>query len=312
MATMWNLAGLSISDLGRRVWAEFSEDGVLGSAAQLSFYFLLSIFPMFLVLLSVIGEFLGNSAAIRGALVDYLGTVAPQSASQLVDTVLQQISNGMSGGGISFAVIVALWAASSGMAAIMNALNRAYEVEETRAWWKARLIAILLTLALIALIGGALILVTFGAQIAAAIASSFGLGSAFTTAWQILQWPVLIGFVLLAFNLLYLYAPNIKHWEFHWLMPGTVVGVALWLLASFGFSIYVSNFGSYNTTYGSLGTVVILLLWFYVTGIAILVGAQVNSEIELASDKVGGAEEHEGKKKPAREEQASRTAAHSS
>lgn len=309
MATMWNLAGLSISDLGRRVWSEFSEDGVLGSAAQLSFYFLLSIFPMFLVLLSAIGGFLGNSAAVRSALVDYLGVIAPQSASQLVDSVLQQISSGMSGGGISFAVLIALWAASSGMAAIMSALNSAYEVEETRPWWKARLIAILLTLALIALIGGALILVTFGAQIAGAIAANFGLGSAFTTAWQILQWPVLIGFVLLAFNLLYLYAPNIKHWEFHWLMPGTVVGVALWLLASFGFSIYVSNFATYSSTYGSLGTVVILLLWFYVTGIAILVGAQVNSEIELASDKVGGPEERKDENETVADERSRRDVA---
>ena len=298
MATMWNLAGLSVSDLGRRVWSELSEDGVLGSAAQLSFYFLLSIFPMFLLLLSLIGGFIGNAAAVRGALVSYLGSVAPENASRLVDTVLQQISDGMGGGGISFAAVVALWAASSGMAAVMNALNRAYEVEETRSWWRTRLVAILLTLALIALIGGALLLMTYGAQIAGAIAESWGLGSAFTTAWRILQWPVLIGFVLLAFNLLYLYAPNIKHWEFHWLMPGTVVGVALWLVASFGFNLYVSNFGSYNVTYGSLGTVVILLLWFYVTGIAILVGAQVNSEIELASDMIGGPEDNNDGEKP--------------
>ena len=240
----------------------------------------------------VIGGLIGDAAAIRGALVDYLGTVAPESASKLVDSVLQQVSEGMGGGGISFAVIVALWAASSGMAAVMTALNHAYEVEETRSWWKARLVAILLTLALMVLIGVSLILLTYGAEIAGSIAASWGFGPAFTTVWQILQWPVLIGLVLLAFNLLYLYAPNIKHWEFHWLMPGTVVGVALWLLASFGFNVYVSNFGSYNVTYGSLGTVVILLLWFYVTGIAILIGAQVNSEIELASDKVGGAEDN--------------------
>ncbi len=291
---MWNLAGLSYSELARRVWSELSEDGILGSAAKLSFYFLLSVFPMLLVLLSLIGDLIGDVAAIRGTLVSYLGTVAPESASKLVDSVLQEISEGMGGGGVSLALIVALWAASSGMAAIMHALNRAYEVEESRVWWKARLVAILLTLALMVLIGAALTLMTYGAQIGEAIAANFGLGSAFATGWEILQWPVLIGFVLLAFNLLYLYAPNIKHWDFHWLMPGTVVGVALWLLASIGFSVYVNNFGSYNVTYGSLGTVVILLLWFYVTGIAILIGAQVNSEIELASDKVGSPEDSEG------------------
>ena len=290
MASLWNFAGLSWKELAERVWSELSEDSILGRAAQLSFYFLLSIFPMFLILLAGLGSLVGEDSTVRSALMKYFDAVAPDSASALVDGILLQVAKGTSGGGITFGLLVAFWAASSGMVAVINALNDAYDVKETRPWWKARLVAIALMLALIALIGTALLLVTYGAAIAGAISSSFGLGSAFTTAWSILQWPILLGFVLLAFNLLYLYAPNLKHWNWHWLMPGTVAGVGLWLLASYCFNLYVSNFATYSLTYGSLGTAVVLLLWFYVTGIAILVGAQINSAIEGASDNVGGPE----------------------
>ena len=152
------------------------------------------------------------------------------------------------------------------------------------------MVAIALMLALVLLMSSALVLLLYGAKLAELVASHFGLGSGFSIIWSILRWPVVLAFVLLAFNLLYLYAPNLKHWDWQWLMPGTVVGVGLWLLVSVGFDFYLSYFNTYDMTYGSLGTVVVLLLWFYLTGIAILVGGEVNSEIERASDKVGDAE----------------------
>lgn len=240
--------------------------------------------------MTLFGHLVGEGAAARAALTNYLGTLAPESAARLVDTIIRQVTEGASGGKLVFSLLVALWAGSSGMAAIVNALNAAYEVDETRPWWKARLVALGLTIALVVLISTALTLVLYGGHVAGMAASYFGFGDTFKTVWSVLRWPLVLAFVLLAFNLLYLYAPNLKHWGWHWLMPGTVVGVGLWLLASFGFNVYLSHFNTYQATYGSLGTMIVLLLWFYLTGIAILVGGEVNSEIERASGKVGGAE----------------------
>ena len=289
MATLWNMGGLTCRELARRVWSELREDSILGWSAQLSFYFLLSIFPTLFFLLALFGYFVGQGTETREALVGYLGALAPESATQLVDRIIRQITEGASGGKLAWSLLVAAWAGSSGMAAIISALNIAYEVEETRPWWKARLVAIGLMLMLVLLMSSALVLLLYGAQLAELVASYFGLGSGFSIMWSILRWPVVLAFVLLAFNLLYLYAPNLKHWGWKWLMPGTVVGVGLWLLASIGFDLYLSYFNTYEMTYGSLGTVVVLLLWFYLTGIAILVGGEVNSEIERASDKIAQA-----------------------
>lgn len=285
MASLWNLGGLTWKELGKRVWGELGEDAILGRAAQLSFYFLLSIFPLFLFLLALLGYFLGARATMREALIKYLSAVAPESASSLVDATLKEVAQGAGGGKLSFGLLIALWAASSGVLAISNALNSAYEVKETRPWWKARLVALGLMFALIVLIIAPLLLIIYGGGTAEVIAASLGLGSTFTMVWKILQWPIVLAFVLLGFNLLYLYAPNIKHWDWHWLMPGTVVGVALWLLVSFAFNIYLNFFNTYSATYGSIGTVIVLLLWFYLTGIAVLIGGQVNSEIERATGK---------------------------
>ena len=288
MATLWNMGGMTWRELGRRVWSELSEDSILGRSAQLSFYFLLSVFPTLFFLLVLFGYFAGQGTQTREALIDYFGALAPESAARLVDKIIRQITEGTSGSKLIWSLLVALWAGSSGMTALISALNVAYEVEETRPWWKARLVAIGLMLVLVLLMSSALILLLYGAQLAELLASYFGLGSVFSTIWSILRWPFVLAFVLFAFNLLYLYAPNLKHWDWKWLMPGTVAGVGLWLLVSFAFDFYLSYFNTYDMTYGSLGTVVVLLLWFYLTGIAILVGGEVNSEIERASDKIGG------------------------
>ena len=289
MASLWDMGGLTWREIARRVWSELSEDSILGWSAQLSFYFLLSIFPTLFFLLVLFGYFVGQGTQIRVALINYLSALAPESTTQLVDKIIRQITEGASGGKLVWSLLVALWAGSSGMTAIISALNRAYEVEETRPWWKARLVAIGLMLALVLLMSSALILLLYGADLAELVASYFGLGSAFSTIWSILRWPFVLAFVLIAFNVLYLYAPNLKHWDWRWLMPGTVAGVGLWLLVSFGFNLYLSYFNTYDMTYGSLGTVVVMLLWFYLTGIAILVGGEVNSEIERSSDKIGDA-----------------------
>ncbi|CAN5266955.1 YihY/virulence factor BrkB family protein [soil metagenome] len=278
----WKLGGLGWKGLAQKVWSEVQEDDVVGRAAQLSYYFLLALFPLLLFLTAILGYFAQAGTELRADLLRYLGTVVPAEATDLIHTTIDEFSEGSSGGKISFGLLAALWAASNGMGAITETLNVAYEVEETRPWWKTRLLAILLTIGLAVLIIMALTLVLFGGMIAEAIAANFSFGSAFTTAWKVLQWPIVLVFVLFAFALMYYIAPNkeIRRWD--WIAPGTVIAVALWLLASFGFRLYLNYFNSYSATYGSLGAVIILMLWFYVTGAAVLIGGEVNSEIEKA------------------------------
>jgi membrane protein len=181
------------------------------------------------------------------------------------------------------AMLFALWAASQGMAAIIESLNIAYEVDESRPWWKKRLVALGLTIVSYGLIASALLLMIYGGRLSEIMVRNFGFSGFIPGVWKVLRWPLLLGFVLMAFNTLYLYAPNVKHRRWHWLMPGTVVGVALWLMLSFGFKLYLGLFDRFTITYGSIGAVIILLLWLYLSGTAILIGGEVNSEIERAS-----------------------------
>ena len=185
------------------------------------------------------------------------------------------------------------------MGAITESLTIAYDVEESRPWWKTRLVAIGLTIALSVLIIGALVLVVFGGRIAESLATAYGLGSAFALTWNIVQWPVVLGFMMLAFALLYYFAPDLREQEWHWLTPGAAIGVALWLVVSVAFRTYLHFFNSYSATYGSLGAVIILMLWLYFTGAAVLIGGEINSEIENAAAEQGAPEAKErGEKSP--------------
>ncbi len=198
-----------------------------------------------------------------------------------------EISSASGGGKLSFGILAALWAASNGMGAITGSLNVAYDVKESRPWWKQRLVAIALTVALSLLIISTLVLVIYGDRIADIVAGSFSLGSAFKLTWKVGQWPIVLACMLFAFALIYYFAPDLHDQSWKWLTPGSVIGVGLWLLISFGFRIYLHFFNSYSRTYGSLGAVIILMLWLYVTGAAILIGGEVNSEIENAAAKEG-------------------------
>ncbi len=306
MATesVWKLGGLSWKDLAKRVWAEIQDDDVFGRAAQLAYYFLLALFPLLLFLVSLLGYFAGENSELRSDMFRYLGAVLPGEASDLVSKTIGDVTQGSSGGKLSFGILAALWAASNGMGAVSDSLNAAYDVKESRPWWKTRLVAIFLTVSLAVLIISALILVLYGHTIAEAVASSFGLGEVFETTWKIVQWPVVIAFVVLGFGLIYYFAPDIHHAKWEWITPGAVIGVLLWLLVSLGFRTYLSFFNSYSATYGSLGAVIILMLWFYLTGAAILVGGEINSEVEHAMAEAGEPDAKErGEKSPGEEKQ---------
>ena len=299
-----SLGGLGWKELGKRVYAEVMDDDVLGRSAQLSYYFLLALFPALLFLTSLLGYLAGEDSQLRQGLFNYLATVLPGEASQLVSKTVTDVTQSSGGGKLSFGILATLWAASNGMGAISESLNAAYDLKESRPWWKVRLTAVGLTLALTLLIVTALVLVLYGHDIADAVSIKLGLGSAFATAWKVLQWPLVLVFVLLAFALIYYFGPDAHHQEWKWITPGAVVGVALWLLISFAFKAYLSYFNSYSATYGSLGAVIILMLWFYFTGTAILVGGEINSEVENAMAKQGAPDAKEkGEKAPDQKEQ---------
>ena len=299
-----SLAGLSWVELGKRVYAEVMDDDVLGRSAQLSYYFLLALFPALLFLTSLLGYLAGENGELRQELFNYLAAVLPGEASKLVSDTVSDVTQSSGGGKLSFGILATFWAASNGMGAISESLNAAYDLKESRPWWKVRLTAVGLTLALTLLIVTALVLILYGHDIADALSIKLGLGSAFATGWKILQWPLVLIFVLVAFALIYYFGPDSHQQDWKWITPGAVIGVLLWLLISFAFKAYLSYFNSYSATYGSLGAVIILMLWFYFTGTAILVGGEINSEIENELAKQGAPDAKEkGEKAPGQKEQ---------
>ena len=309
MESLWKFGGLSPKNLAKRVWKEIQEDDVFGRAAQLSYYFLLALFPLLIFLTSVIGLFLGSDTDLSENLFNYLAEVVPPAAFQLIESTMHEVSQASSGSKVSFGILAALWAASNGMGAITEALNVAYDVKETRPWWKQRVVATSLTISLSVLIIGALILVLSGGKLAGIIAANFAMGSVFLLAWKILQWPIVLCAMLLAFALIYYFSPDVREQKWVWITPGAVLGVALWLLVSFGFRVYLHFFNSYSNTYGSLGAVIILMLWLYLTGAAVLIGGELNAEIENAAAQAGvpDAKAH-GEKRPQEEAPKARTA----
>jgi len=275
-----SLGGLSVQELARRVPREIQQDDCLGRAAQLAYYFLFALFPFFLVLTTLLGYLPIPNLLDR--LMDMLGQMFPGEALQLVQDNLHKLVSGERGGLLSFGLLAALWTSSSALTAIMDSLNRAYDVEEGRPFWKVRGLSILLTVGLSAFIIVSIVLLTFGPQIGGWIADQMGLGRVFQMAWNVLRWPVIVGLLIVAMALVYYLAPDVEQ-QWQWITPGSIVAVLGWLLASLGFSYYVNQFGSYNATYGSIGAVIVLLTWMYVSGFFVLVGGEINAEIEHAS-----------------------------
>ncbi len=268
-----------------RIWTRINDHDLFGRAAQLSYYFLLALFPLLLFLVTLLGYFAEAGSELRNKLLSYLATVMPHSAVTLVRTTLDEISNARGGGKLSLGILAALWAASTGMGAISDTLNVAYGVKETRPWWRVRLMSILLTIAVSVFIITVLSVVLFGGQLGDRIAVYFGYSSAFTVVWRILQFPLAVLFMLLTFDLIYYFAPNDRRPRRRWWTVGAFTAVILWFLVSFGFRLYLHFFNSYSVTYGSLGALIVLMLWFYFTGFAILIGGEVNSELELRARK---------------------------
>jgi membrane protein len=267
-------------ELARRTAKDTSEDDVLGLAAQLAYYFFLALFPALLCLLAL-ASLLPLDQVIP-QVIESMSSVLPREVVPLIREQILQVTSSPQGGLFTIGFLGALWSSSAALVAVTGALNRAYDIEEGRPWWKVRLTAILLTVGVAFFALVALTLFVAGPEIGAAMAERFGMGAAFQTAWNILQWPVALALVVVAVGLIYYFAPDAdQDWVF--LTPGAVVAVVLWAIASLGFRYYITSFGNYTETYGAIAGVVILLLWFYISGIALLVGAELNAEIEHAS-----------------------------
>jgi membrane protein len=274
----WKLGGLSLPEFGRRLWRESREDELFGRAAQLSYYALLALFPALIFLTAVMGLF--SVQNYMPELMSYLRNVLPADALSMVKRFLAQIAEGSGANILSLGALGALWASSSGMTAIMDALNVVYDVkEDSRPFWRSRLTAILLTLALAGFVILALTLVLYGSSIGSWIADFVGLGRAFAWTWNILQWPVIIALMLLVVDVVYYICPDIEQ-KWRWVTPGSVFAVSMWVVVSLGFKAYVDNFGDYNKVYGSIAGVIVLMLWLYWSGMVLLLGGEINAEIE--------------------------------
>jgi membrane protein len=275
----WKRGGLSWSELGRRVWNEVEKDGILGRAAQLAYYFLLALFPLLLFLTALIGLFPIN--APTSALLEYARQIIPAEALGLVEQYLDNVVQGSGTDILSLGILGALWASSSGMTAIMEALNVAYDRTETRPFWKVRLLGILLTLGLAGLIIMSAILVVYGGQLLQWATQLFEMTMVSEILWQLVRWPVAIALMLLAMAIIYYVCPDVEQ-QWRWITPGAVFAVVMWLIVSLAFKYYVQHFGDYNVAYGSIASVIVLMLWLYLSGAVILLGGEINAEIEAA------------------------------
>ena len=270
---------ISWPELAKRTFKEFNEDNCLGLAAQLAYYLLLALVPALVFLLALLSYFPGD---MLQRMLDSASAVAPPEMMTILRDQMSNIAKGQNGGLLTFGLLMALWSSSAAIVAITDALNRAYDIEEARPWWKVRLTAITLTIGLAAFVLVAFGLVLLGPTLAERIASTAGLGGAFEWAWKIFQWPVVFALIATAIGILNYFGPDADQ-DWAWISPGAIIATALWLIASLAFKFYVSNFANYDETYGSLGGVIVLMLWFYISGIAILAGAEMNAEIEHAS-----------------------------
>ena len=263
----------------KRTWREFREDNLTDWAAALTYYGILSLFPGLLVLVSLLGV-VGASAT--QPLIDNLGVVAPGEAKEIATNALQGLQeNRSTGGALAITgLAVALWSASNYVGAFMRASNAIYEIKEGRPFWKVRPLQIGVTIVMVLLLALCALAVVVTGPLAETVGDVVGLGSTAVAIWDIAKWPV-IGIVFMAMlAFLYYAAPNVRHPRFRWVSPGAVVAVVIWLIASAAFALYVSNFGSYDKTYGTLGGVIVFLTWLWISNIAVLLGAELNAEIE--------------------------------
>ena len=271
---------LSWMEIVKRTGKEALADDIFDLAAQQAYYFFFALFPALLFVLSVASFF--PLASLTDNVVGMLGRVAPRDVVQIINTQLRQLGDRNSGGLLTFAFLVTIWSSSGAMVSIITTLNACYDVTESRPWWKTRAAAVGLTVGLALFILASMFLVLAGPAVAEHLSNKFYLGDAFKWTWWILQWPVVFVLVATAIGLIYYFAPDVEQ-DWVWLTPGSVLATVLWIIVSLGLKLYYQLVPNANASYGAIGGVMVLMLWFYVSGLAMLIGAELNSEIEHAS-----------------------------
>ena len=287
IASLWELGGLSWQELFKRVWGGISQNDLLNRAYELAYNFLLAVFPLLLCLIAMLGLFASEGSRLQNDLFFYFQQVLPPAAYHLVVRTLSEITANSGGGKVTLGLLLALISGSGGVTQLMSTLNAAYEVREGRSWIQIHLVSLGLTVAMSLLIIAALLLILAGGWLISLAVKDLGLSTGVLVTGRVVQWIVALAFVVLAFAVIYYFAPDVKDQHWYWITPGSVVGVLVWALASAVLRLYLHFFNTYSKTYGSLGAVMILMLWFYITGLAFLLGGQINSTIEHAAAEKG-------------------------
>ena len=281
--SLWKLGGLTPWQLSRKVGEQISANNLFGRAAELAFYFLFALFSLILVMMTVFGLFEAHRVELQNNMLSYFADFLPSTAFQLLRTVATDLATNASGGKLTFGIVFALWGVSGGINSIISALNSVNDVRESRSWCKVRTIALGLTLLITIQLLAALFLVLVSSDFVGWLGTKLGLHPVVVLVWKAIQGPAAIFFVSTSCSLIYYFGPNLKGRHWHWMTPGTAFGAFVWLVASLGFRIYLHLSNHYSATYGSVGAVMILLLWLYISGLAYLLGGTINAEIQRAA-----------------------------
>ena len=278
--SIWKLGGLTFWQLTRRVVHGIDQDDLFGRASELAFNFLLALFPLLLFMLALFGLFASRSNELQSSLLSYFAHFLPPSAFQLLKAITMEMAANPTGGKLTFSIVLTLWFASGGMSSMISTLDAVYHVRESRTWLKGRVIALGLTIAISILLLTSLFIVLLGEHFSDWIGVKLHLTSIVVIAWKGLQWVAVVLFLTLSFSLIYYCGPSLEERHWRWITPGSMFGGFLWLAASAGLRVYLHFFNTYTATYGSLGAMMILLIWLYVTGLAFLIGGEINAQIE--------------------------------
>lgn len=282
--SLWRLGGLNMRQLSHNVLDEIIANNIFGFAAELAFYFLFALFPLILILVTLFKILALQRVELQNQLLAYFADVLPPTAFQLLQPVVNELAANATEGKLTFGIVSALWGVSGGVSAMISSLNLAHHVCESRSWLKVRALALGLSIIISILLVVALFMVLAGSRFVGWVGPVLGLHPIIVLIWRGIQVPGALLFISIASSLVYHFGPNLKqHRGWHWLTPGVVFGAVIWLAASFGFRLYLHFFNHYSATYGALGAVMILMIWLYVSGLAYLIGGEINAVIERAA-----------------------------
>jgi len=276
---LWSRGGLAWRSLGVELCARVMRHNLLDRAALLSYYFLVALFPLLILLSSLIGFFLASQAQTYWRLLGYFARFMPNSAFLLFSNVLQQIKSDASGGKLSFGLILTLWASSSGVSSLIEALNVAFDVASSRSWWRRRLVAVGLTLSISGLLAVSLLFIFLTSSAGTYITANLPVARALSGISTGLRWLVDFGLLFLTLTLIYGFGPYLRRKRWKGILPGATLALCCWILASWGLRLYLSTFSSLSHSYGSLAGVIALLFWLYASAMAILIGGELNATI---------------------------------